>query len=157
VSPLWGERGCIIYFAVSPWSRSPRIHNHALFSQWRLALLYPRALGSLSVAYFYSPDYCGGILACLHAESEVVSCSPLLMYLSLSVCAILRMKDAVLGDVTPCGFCKNVSSPSSGCKELLKWCFYPKHWSLQQPRGVVTQKTAFFISTAVKTSNLTYY
>jgi hypothetical protein len=32
----------------------------------------------------------------------------------------------------------------------------PKHGFLQEPHGVTSKKTAFFIITAVKTSNLTY-
>jgi hypothetical protein len=43
------------------------------------------------------------------------------------------MKNGVFWDVTPCGSCKN----------------------LQEPHGVTSQKTPFFIVTAVKTSNLT--
>jgi hypothetical protein len=31
----------------------------------------------------------------------------------------------------------------------------PKYWFLQKPHGVTSQKTAVFIATAVKTSNLT--
>jgi hypothetical protein len=31
----------------------------------------------------------------------------------------------------------------------------PKHWFLQEPHGVTSQKTAFFIVIAVKTTNLT--
>jgi hypothetical protein len=31
----------------------------------------------------------------------------------------------------------------------------PKHLSLQEPHGVTSQKTAFFVLIAVKTSNLT--
>jgi hypothetical protein len=31
----------------------------------------------------------------------------------------------------------------------------PKHWFLQEPHGVTSQKTPFFIVTAVKTSTLT--
>jgi hypothetical protein len=43
------------------------------------------------------------------------------------------MKNGVFWDVMPCGSCKN----------------------LQEPHGVTSQKTPFFIVTAVKTSNLT--
>jgi hypothetical protein len=42
------------------------------------------------------------------------------------------MKNGAFWDVTPCGSCKN-----------------------HEPHGVTTQKTPFFIVTAVKTSNLT--
>jgi hypothetical protein len=35
--------------------------------------------------------------------------------------------------------------------------FPPKLWSLQEPHGVTSQKTAFSIVTAVKTSNLTVH
>jgi hypothetical protein len=31
-----------------------------------------------------------------------------------------------------------------------------KHWFLQQPQDVTSQKTAFFIVTTMKISNLTY-
>jgi hypothetical protein len=46
------------------------------------------------------------------------------------------MKNGVFWVVTPCGSCKN-------------------RRFLQDPHGVTTQKTQFFIITAVKTSNLT--
>jgi hypothetical protein len=38
------------------------------------------------------------------------------------------------------------------------WCLLGCYavWFLQEPRGVTTQKTPFFIVTAVKTSNLTF-
>jgi hypothetical protein len=35
--------------------------------------------------------------------------------------------------------------------------FHPKRQFLQEPHGVTSQKTAFFIVTAMKTSNLTQY
>jgi hypothetical protein len=38
-----------------------------------------------------------------------------------------------------------------------EWCLLPKPRFLQEPHGVTTQKTPFFIVTAVKTSNLTLY
>jgi hypothetical protein len=34
--------------------------------------------------------------------------------------------------------------------------FPPKRWFLQEPHGITSQKTPFFIVTAVKTSNLTH-
>jgi hypothetical protein len=47
------------------------------------------------------------------------------------------LKNGIFWDVTPCGSCKS--------------------WFLQEPHGVTSQKTPFFVVTAVKTSNLTRY
>jgi hypothetical protein len=44
----------------------------------------------------------------------------------------IDLKNGVFWDVTPCG------------------------WFLQEPHGLASQKTPFFIVTAVKTSNLTW-
>jgi hypothetical protein len=49
------------------------------------------------------------------------------------------MKTAVFWDVTPCGYVP------------------PKRRFAQEPKGVTYQKTAVFIVTAVKTSNLTLF
>jgi hypothetical protein len=83
------------------------------------------------------------------------------------------MKNDVFWDVRPCGSCKKTRYeeirsvrrllvtasvvPSSPIlvtlmKEVL---VPPKHHFLQEPHGVTSQKTPFFIVTAVKTSNLT--
>jgi hypothetical protein len=51
------------------------------------------------------------------------------------------MKNTVFWDVTPCGSCKNRISE--------------ERRFLQEPYGAKSQKTAFFIVTAVETSNLT--
>jgi hypothetical protein len=53
------------------------------------------------------------------------------------------MKNDALWDVTSCGSCKNrlLELPSSGP---------------QQPHGVTSKKTPFFIATTVKNSNLIY-
>jgi plasmid maintenance system killer protein len=48
---------------------------------------------------------------------------------------LFNMNNGVFGDVTPCGSCR----------------------FLQEPHGVTSQKTPFFIVTAVKTSNLTCF
>jgi hypothetical protein len=53
-----------------------------------------------------------------------------------------NLKNGVFWVVTPCGFCKN--RRFGGTWRLL-----------QEPHGVTTQETPFFIVTAVKTSNLT--
>jgi hypothetical protein len=52
------------------------------------------------------------------------------------------LKNGVFWVVTPCG---------SGKKRQVA----PKRRFLKEPHGVTTQKTPFFIVTAVKTSNLT--
>jgi hypothetical protein len=54
------------------------------------------------------------------------------------------LKNAIFWDVTPCGSC-------------IRTDISPKHRFLQEPRGVASQKTEFFIVTAMKTSNLTGY
>jgi hypothetical protein len=66
------------------------------------------------------------------------------------------MKNGVFWVVTPCGSCKNRRFGGTwrlhhqGDKNLCTRL-------LQEPHGVTTQKTPFFIVTAVKTSNLTQY
>jgi hypothetical protein len=71
------------------------------------------------------------------------------------------MKNAVFWDVTPCGSCKNrqfggriasiirvtrIGDLGTTLKNGVFWF---------KPHGVTTQKTPFFIVTAVKISNLT--
>jgi hypothetical protein len=51
---LWWEDGSVICIAVNLWPRSLRTHNHTLLSYSRLAQLYPRTLGSVSVASYNS-------------------------------------------------------------------------------------------------------
>jgi hypothetical protein len=75
----------------------------------------------------------------------------------------LKLKNGVFWVVTPCGSCKN--HRFGGTWRLLhqgdknrctrRRQFPPKRRFLQEPHGVTTQKTPFFIVTAVKTSNLT--
>jgi hypothetical protein len=79
------------------------------------------------------------------------------------------MKNAVFWDVTPCGSFKN--QRFGGMQRInhqvdknlrarnVSSNLEPKHCSrfLQEPRGVTSQKTAFFIITPVKTSNLTIH
>jgi hypothetical protein len=68
------------------------------------------------------------------------------------------MKNSVFRDVTPCGSCKNRRFGGTwlllhqGDKNL--WTRNKRRF-LQEPHGVTSQKTPFFIVTAVKTSNLT--
>jgi hypothetical protein len=38
-----------------------------------------------------------------------------------------------------------------------RWYVPPKHWFLQEPHGITSQKMAFFIITAIKVLNLTTY
>jgi hypothetical protein len=80
------------------------------------------------------------------------------------------LKNGVLWVVTPCGSCKNRrfggtwrllhqgdkigelgTTQAAGVRQ-----FPPKHRFLQEPQGVTSLKTPFFIVTAVKTSNLTH-
>jgi hypothetical protein len=72
------------------------------------------------------------------------------------------MKNAVFWDVTPYGSCKNrrfgasvVPSSSILVTLMTEELRSPEMWFLQEPHGVTSQKTAFFIVTAVKASNLT--
>jgi hypothetical protein len=66
------------------------------------------------------------------------------------------MKNGVFWVVTPCGSCKN--RRFGGTWRLLhQGEKNPKRRFLQEPHGVTTQKTPFFIVTAVKTSNLTKF
>jgi hypothetical protein len=58
-----------------------------------------------------------------------------ILEIALNVVDWIGLKNGVFWVVTPCGSCKN-------------------HTPLQEPHGVTTQKTPFFIVTAVKTSNL---
>jgi hypothetical protein len=72
---------------------------------------------------------------------------------------ITTLKNGVFWVVTPCGSGKN--RRFGGIWRLLhqgdknRWT--RNNTSLQEPHGVTTQKTPFFIVTAVKTSNLTEY
>jgi hypothetical protein len=77
----------------------------------------------------------------------------------------LTMKNAVFWGVAPCSYCIH----RRGCSHLLtlvprsqsflswRWRRYvpPKRRFIQYPHGAKSQKTLFFIVTAVKTSNLT--
>jgi hypothetical protein len=83
------------------------------------------------------------------------------------------MKNGVFWDVTPCGSCNNrrthFFAAYVGCQlQLVLFLVHrflspwwrrrqvpPTRRFLQEPHGVTTQKTSFFIVTAVKTSNLT--
>jgi hypothetical protein len=57
------------------------------------------------------------------------------------------LKNAIFLDVTPRGSRK---------KELaFQKNVLPTHWLLQEPRGVTSRETAFFIVIAMKRSNLT--
>jgi hypothetical protein len=55
-------------------------------------------------------------------------------------------KSGVYWDVTPCDLVRT---------DVLEALCNPESRFLQKPHGVTSQKTAFFIVTAVKTSNLT--
>jgi hypothetical protein len=59
----------------------------------------------------------------------------------------------------PCSSCYNLRLQSPTKIREYKVSQQPedKIWFLQEPHGVTTQKTPFFIVTAVKTSNLTRY
>jgi hypothetical protein len=81
-----------------------------------------------------------------------------------------RMKNGVFWDVMPCGSCKNrrfggtsssfikvtrigelgTTLAATSNRRTLR-----RSWFLQEPHGLTSQKTPFFIVTAVKTSNLT--
>jgi hypothetical protein len=43
------------------------------------------------------------------------------------------------------------------CVALVRTDVSLKHWFLQEPHGITSQNTAFFIVTTVKTSNLTSF
>jgi hypothetical protein len=51
------------------------------------------------------------------------------------------------------------SGPVAGEHYSEEWCLLGCYavWFLHEPQGVTTQKTPFFIVTAVKTSNLTLF
>jgi phospholipid N-methyltransferase len=40
---------------------------------------------------------------------------------------------------------------------MMEAIHFSETWYLQDPHGVISQKTAFFIVTAMKTSNFTYH
>jgi hypothetical protein len=72
------------------------------------------------------------------------------------------MKSAVFWDVTPCGSCKNRqllvtanAVSSSPIPVALVEAVPPKRQFLQLLHDITSQKTAFFIDTGVKNSNLT--
>jgi hypothetical protein len=81
------------------------------------------------------------------------------------------MKNGVFWVVTPCGSCKNHVSEESGPSFIRvtkigelgttqaatsnRRTLRSVRRFLQEPHGVTTQKTPFFIVTAVETSNLT--
>jgi hypothetical protein len=76
------------------------------------------------------------------------------------------MKNGVFWVVTPCGSCKNRLLEEPGAsfirvrRLLVAACVVPSSpifvtLMKEAPHGVTTQKTPFFIVTAVKTSNLT--
>jgi hypothetical protein len=98
----------------------------------------------------------------------------------VKICALRSVVDlnvAIFRNIAPCSpyvnrlFGANISSTRFGGTYLLlptrflarsftspwrwTWCVPPNHWSLHQPRGVTSPKTAFFIVTAVTISNLT--
>jgi hypothetical protein len=102
------------------------------------------------------------------------------VYVRFEVLTPVSMKNAVVWDVKPCGLHhqgdknrrarNNVSSVFRllvtaivllPCRFLSTWWwrrYVPKKRRfLQEPHGVTSQKTPFFIATAVKTSNLTYW
>jgi hypothetical protein len=72
----------------------------------------------------------------------------------------LNIKNAVFWDVIPCGSCKKwrfggmyrLHHQSDKNRRYIP----TKHRFLQEPHDVPSQKTAFFLVTAVKASNLTY-
>jgi hypothetical protein len=74
-------------------------------------------------------------------------------------------KNVVFWDVAPCRSCEpkfrsNVSPPSSGQKNPQarnQRYVPPKRRFTQDLHGTTSQKTAFFVVTAVKTTNLTRY
>jgi hypothetical protein len=77
----------------------------------------------------------------------------MLSYLRFEVFTVLTMKNAVFWDVTPCGSCDTASHPRRGLSSISTvfklWfachiCFI-KHRFLQEPRGVTSQKMAFFM------------
>jgi hypothetical protein len=78
------------------------------------------------------------------------------------------MKNAIFWDVTPCGSCKTDISEERitsifrenrtiklGAALTVTSNVPLKHWFLQEPHSVTSQKKAFFIVTAMKASNLT--
>jgi hypothetical protein len=78
----------------------------------------------------------------------------------------VNMKNAVFFDVTPFGSCKNQSfggphylhhqGDKNSWPRIFSRRYVPSNCRfLQEPHGVTSQKTAFVIVTAVKTSNLT--
>jgi hypothetical protein len=77
------------------------------------------------------------------------------------------MKNAVFWDVTPCGsrrnrrFGGNHSHDHQDVKNLrarnISSNQQLKHTVLKEPHDLTSQKTALFIVTAVKTSNLTWH
>jgi hypothetical protein len=66
-------------------------------------------------------------------------------FVRFEVFTAVTMKNRVFWDVPPCGSCKNRRFGGT-------WRLF-----LQEPHGVTSQKTLFFIVTAVKAPNLTNY
>jgi hypothetical protein len=63
----------------------------------------------------------------------------------------------VFWDVMPCGSCMNgmLSSGTLRGVTLVRTDFSEEHWFLQEPHGVTSHKSALFMVTAMKPSNLT--
>jgi hypothetical protein len=74
------------------------------------------------------------------------------LHVRFEVLTAVTMKNGVFWDVTPCGSCK--SRRFGGTYSLLHQG--DKNRFLQEPHGVTSQKTAFFIVTAVKPQLLQY-
>jgi hypothetical protein len=88
----------------------------------------------------------------LHRKEELVR---------LEVFTAVTMKNAVFWDVVPCIYCVNRRFGGTYLLNLQgrrRWrqCFPPKRRFTQDVHGAISQKMAFFIVTAVKTSNPTY-
>jgi hypothetical protein len=69
------------------------------------------------------------------------------------------LKNSVFWNVTPCGSCKNrrlEERIASIISWWWRWYVPPKRRFLQDPHVVTSLKTAFFLVTALKTSDLTY-
>jgi hypothetical protein len=79
---------------------------------------------------------------------------------------IVSLKNGVFWVVTPCGSCKNrrfggtwrlLHQGDKICELGTTQAAISNRRTPQEPHGVTTQKTPFFIVTAVKTSNLTSF
>jgi hypothetical protein len=78
----------------------------------------------------------------------------------ISLTSILILKHAIFWDVVPCSSCMNLLTLVPRL-----WIFLPWQWRryiplkrrfIQELQGATSQKTAFFIVAAVKTSYLTF-